>query len=101
MKLFNGQVQTIGDNLWHMKFQKPFYGTVVAIRDKILLEAIKKKKFLLVECENGQEVVDPKTWIKEGKRIEKVFKIPERPMVLYERAIKLGEVKPVEAFMRF
>ncbi len=43
----------------------------------------------------------PEAWKKEGKRMEKVFMFPDRPMVLYERAIGLGEVKPVEAFIDF
>lgn len=102
MQLYNGQVQTLGNKLWYMKFQKPIYGTVCAIRDRILKDAMKAGKLLLVECPGGQEVVSPKTWLTEGKRMEKVFKIPDRPMILYERSIKLvNEPKPVEAFLDF
>jgi hypothetical protein len=98
MELFNGQVRTIGVRYWYIKILKPIYGDCVAIRSRIIDEAIKKKKLLLVEVNGKIEMISPKLWKKEAQKISKVFKIPECPMILYQRTIRYASSKPLEAY---
>lgn len=65
------------------KVQKPIYGLCVAIRDKVLNSAIKKKTSIRAEWNGEVYIIDPKKWVKTGERMEKVFLIPDRPMVLF------------------
>lgn len=99
MTLYNGQVETIG-NYWYMYIRQPIYGTNVAIREKILTDAIKRNKRIIVQCPHGEQIIDPKTWKKTAKKISKVFLIPDRPMILYQGNITyVEELKPKEAFL--
>ena len=41
----------------------------------------------------GCEVVDPKVWKETGKRIEKVYLIPDHPMILYGNTVHVQEIK--------
>ena len=66
------------------KINKPIYSTYIAIRDKYLNKAIKYKTQCRVEIPQGVYIVDPKKWIKTGRKKEKVFLIPDRPMILWE-----------------
>lgn len=98
MQLFNGQVQTVGP-YWYMFIHKPIYGTCVAIRGAILDKAIQLNKRIVVQCPHGEAIIDPKSWKKTAKRIEKEFKIPGVPMVLYQAELPYKEeLKPIEAF---
>lgn len=100
MILFNGQVRTVGKHYWWMEIDRPIYGNVVAIREKILKEAKKNKKAIVINSPGCQEVVSPDMWIERSKRIEKVFKIPDRPMVLWQGEVKQEDnPKPIDAFM--
>lgn len=67
-----------------IKINKPIYATYIAIRDKYLDQAIRLKTHIRVEIPQGVYLVDPKKWIKTGRKQEKVFLIPGKPMVLYE-----------------
>ena len=98
MQLFNGQVSTVGLKYWHIRINKPIYGDCVAIRSRIIDEAIAKQKILLVEANGKLEKVHPLTWKKESQKIEKVFKIPECPMILYQRTLRNISDKPLEAY---
>jgi hypothetical protein len=66
------------------KINKPIYGTYIAIRDKYLNQAIKLKTDLRVTIPQGTYIVNPKKWIKTGRKQEKVFLIPDQPMILWE-----------------
>lgn len=63
--------------------KKPLYGTYVYIRDKYVDMAIKHRTMLRISIPQGTALVDPKEWKKNGKRMEKVFRNPNEPMVLY------------------
>lgn len=64
--------------------QKPLFGSYVYVRDIYLKQAIAEHKNLsIIIPSQGQFEHDPRAWIKTGKRMEKVFKIKNRPMVLY------------------
>lgn len=73
--------------------RKPLYetdeGDFVYIRVERLNEAIAHKELLEVETPRTVARIDPYKWKKEGKRMEKVFKIPNRPMILYGGVVPL------------
>jgi hypothetical protein len=97
MILYNGQVRTVG-RYWYIKIYKPIYGDCVALRSRIIDDAIKFDKTLLVEVNGKIEKVTPRTWKQEAKKIEKIFKIPECPMILYQRTLRNITDKPLEAY---
>ena len=68
----------------NIKINKPIYGTYIAIRDKYLNQALKLKTDLRVEIPQGTYIVNPRKWIKTGRKQEKVFLIPDQPMILWE-----------------
>lgn len=88
------KVRVITKSLWAFHIDKPIYGTCVAIRDRILEDARKAGVQMLLTCPGGKEIVNPSKWMKSAKRIEKVFLIPEHPMVLYQGFIKPEMVIP-------
>jgi len=63
-------------------FHKPLYDNYITIRESILRRAIKNHRLLKITIPQGTAIVDPVEWLKTGKRMEKVFKIPDKPMVL-------------------
>ena len=63
--------------------KKPLFGTFVYIRDKYVNLAIRLGVPMRVTIPQGTALVDPVKWKKEGKRMEKVFRNPNEPMVLY------------------
>jgi hypothetical protein len=70
---------------------KPIYGTNVAVRDKYLKQAIREHCDITIKTTVDGKVyectVSPLRWIMEGKKMSKVFLIPDRPMVLYQNDI--------------
>lgn len=76
--------------------KKPMYGTYVYIRDKYVDMAIKMKTKLRITIPQGVALVDPLEWKKNGKRMEKVFRNPNEPMVLYggHVPLKLEDKQP-------
>lgn len=66
-----------------VEIKKPLYGNFVYINLKVLNTAVRQKQKVEVCLPNGCAVIDPVEWVKTGKRMEKVFKFPDRPMVLY------------------
>ncbi len=74
--------------------KKPLYGTFVYIRSEVVEKAIKAKVMLSITIPQGTAVVDPVKWKEGSKRMQKVFKIPTRPMVLYGNSVPI-EVPPV------
>lgn len=85
---FYGQpVEDHGDH-WKVRVYRPIFDTYVALNEKLLNAAIKAKVDIWVFTKGGEERLDPRIWKKEGKRMEKVFRIPTQPMVLYQRYVK-------------
>lgn len=84
---FYGQVVTENGDLWVTEIRKPIYGTCVALNERLLNEAIRKGKKILVKCPGAEETIDPQEWKKTAMRIEKVFRFPDRPMILYQKLI--------------
>lgn len=72
-----------------IEIKKPLYGSFVYIREEFLKKAMNQNTFLKVTIPQGQYLVDPRTWMASGKRMEKVFKIPTRPMILWGNEVKL------------
>lgn len=62
---------------------KPLYGNFVYIREEIINRAIRQGAMLEVKIPKGKAIVDPSNWKKNGKRMERVFKRPNEPMVLW------------------
>jgi len=72
-----------------VNIHKPLYDNFVNIREKYILEAINRGEPLRIIIPQGSAVVDPRWWMKNGKRVEQVFKIPDRPMVLWGNYVPL------------
>ncbi len=72
--------------------QKPIWkGTDlinIGIRETFLKSAIKKREPIEVVCGDKRAYIDPKTFMKTGKLIEKVFKFPDNPMRLWQNNVK-------------
>lgn len=62
---------------------KPVYGTFVYIRKSYLEQAKEEGTDIKIECPGHVCIVNPQKWIDEGQRIDKVFKIPDHPMILW------------------
>ena len=88
---FYGQKVDKVDGMWVTKIDKPIYGTCVAINEKILDMAAFFKVKLKIICPGAEEVVDPKEFKKQARRIEKVFRFPDDPMILYQKSIGLPQ----------
>ena len=82
-----------------VEIKKPLYGNYVYVRDVFLHAAIKRGGKLKITVPNGSAIVDAKEWMK-GNRMEKVFKDPKNPMILYGGNVPIpgekGEIKVVE-----
>ena len=70
--------------------EKPLYRNFVYVRDLYLNKAISRGERLKVTIPEGTAIIDPKEWMKTGKKMSKVFKRPEEPMILY------GNVVPID-----
>ena len=78
--------------------EKPLYDNYVNIRDIYLKQAAREGIPLRIVIPQGEALVDPREWVATGKRVEQVFKIPNKPMVLYGNFVPLkNEVKVEEA----
>ena len=73
---------------------KPVYGTFVYLREATLQKAIRNNEPVEVTIPQGVAIIDPKKWIETGKRLEKVFKIPNQPMLLIGNSVPLEDIKP-------
>jgi len=81
------------NNFVEINIHKPLYGTYVYIRNKHLDYAMKHEIPLKVTIPEGTYIVsDVFEWIRTGQRQEKVFLIPDKPMVLWGNHLsKMGE----------
>jgi hypothetical protein len=75
----------------HIK--KPVYGTKVYINKSVVDKAIKNRMMLEIVIPQGRGIVDPKEWKARGDIMKKVFKYPDRPMILYGGNVPLPETK--------
>jgi hypothetical protein len=67
------------------------------LNQKVLDCAIEQNKTLVVSCPNGAERISPAEFKKKSMRIEKVFRQPNNPMVMYQKSITpLTPIKPKE-----
>jgi len=73
----------ITDNYIEITIFKPLYGNFCYIRDSYIRESKRTGKKLKIKLPNGTGIMSADEWMDGAKRIEKVFKIPEKPMVLY------------------
>jgi len=80
--------------------QKPIWekdGVInIAIREKTLINAIKKRESVEVIWNDMVAFINPKEWIKHGTLIKKVFKFPDNPMRMIQGTIKLEPPKTEE-----
>lgn len=68
----------------------------VGIRDKYIWKAKREHKKLKIECPQGFKIVSPEAFLKSARRVEKVFRFPDRPMVLYHYKVYFDSMNPVE-----
>jgi hypothetical protein len=68
----------------------------IAIREKTLLEAIRKREPLIVVWGEKRKAISPEDWLKNGTLIEKVFLIKDTPMRLRQNTIHFDEPKTAE-----
>ena len=66
-----------------IEIRKPLYHNFVRIRDKYINQAIREGKQLRIKIPQGVGIHDPAEWKRTGKRVEQVFLIPDRPMILF------------------
>ena len=68
----------------YVDIRKPLYDNFVYIRyDKYIRQAIDRGAKLKIRIPQGIGIHDPEEWMRTGKRMEKVFKRPDEPMVLW------------------
>lgn len=79
-----------------IEMEKPVFGSKYYIRDKYIDIAKKRKLKLVLKTPDGIATYTPKEWLKGADRMEKVFKIPECPMILWGKHIKEDVFKRIE-----
>lgn len=85
---FWGQPVLVNGDTWQIEIRKPIYGNCVALNGKLIEAAIKAHAKLEIHTPDFQETVDAKTYKEQSQRFEKVYLIPERPMVFYQRTLR-------------
>ena len=76
--------------------RKPIYGTYVGVRDKYIFKAKREHKKLRITIPQGEVIISPEKFLRGATRIEKVFKIPTHPMVLYCNTLHLDKHNTIE-----
>lgn len=76
-----------------INIKKPIHSTYVGINETKINQAISLGEMLEITIPQGTGTADPIEWMKTGKRIEKVFLYPDRPMVLYTNYVKIVDTK--------
>ena len=71
------------DNYINVYIQKPVYSSFVYVRDKYLKQAKREGKHLKISCPIASCIVSPDEWLKDAQKIEKVFLMKDRPMILF------------------
>lgn len=80
-----------------INIHKPLFGYTACVRRESLMEAIRNGVKVELTIGDRTELIDPKEWMETGQRVEQVFKIPTRPMVLYRNSFKVKTVKQIMA----
>jgi hypothetical protein len=81
----------------YVDIRKPLYDNFVYIRyDKYIRQAIERGAMLKIRIPQGVGIADPQEWMKTGKRMEKVFKRPDEPMVLFGNRVIIIKPKTEE-----
>jgi len=70
-------------NYINVDIKKPIYGNYVGVRELYIWKAKREHKMLRITTPNGTTTISPTRYLEGATRIEKVFLIPDRPMVLY------------------
>lgn len=86
-KYFYGQAVEDDGVSYYVHIKKPIYGHCVAINRAIIQAAITNGRLLVVSCPGASEVIPPRAWVNRARRIEKVFRRPDEPMVLYQATV--------------
>lgn len=96
MQTFKIQGQEVVDTgeVWRIHIKKPIYGHCVAINAAVLMKAHALKRRIIVSCPGAEEETTPQEWMWKGQKIQKVFRIPDQPMTLWQAHI--GGSKPEE-----
>lgn len=92
MKNFVSKTQ----NTIRIKAEKPHADGRFYIRDKYLREARNTGRKIVVEHDGNKFMFTYREWMEEAKRMEKVYLIPDRPMVLFGNYLKRFEMKKPE-----
>jgi hypothetical protein len=79
-----------------IEIREPLFGNFVYIRDKYIREAFETGSFLKITTPHGTGYHSPKEWMKDAKKMEKEFKIPGKPMILYGNHARYDGVEPRE-----
>ena|SRR3990167_11562578 len=66
-------------------------GSFVYIYDKYIKQAQREKKYLRITVPDGIMVTTAKKWLKGANRMEKVFKIPSQPMILFGNYVQVAQ----------
>jgi len=69
---------------YEVYINKPIYGHCVALNEDIINHAKRHNRLLLVKCPGASQLLSPQAWIDKSKRVLKVFRRPDQPMVLYQ-----------------
>lgn len=80
----------------YVHIRKPIYGDYVGIREKYIWKAKREGKKLKIRIPQGTAIVSPSKFLRGAKRIEKVFKIPDKPMVLYCNHVHVDKHTPLK-----
>lgn len=76
-----------------VEIKKPLYGNFVYINESQLNKAISLGEKIEVVVPKGRAIIDPVEWKKNGKRMEKVFLFPDKPMILWGGNVPLPPSK--------
>jgi hypothetical protein len=69
---------------------KPLYGQMYYVRDTYIKQAVKQHIPLRITTPEGSGEYWPKDWMKDAKKMEKVFNFPNNPMILWGNYVKVG-----------
>ena len=75
---------------------KPIYGQYVGIRDKYIFKAKREHKKLRITIPQGEVIISPEAYLRGATRIEKVFLIKDKPMVLFCQTLHLDKHTLIE-----
>lgn len=76
--------------------KKPLYGSFVYIRDTVLRQAVRRGNQIKITIPQGTMIHNASNWIKSGKRMEKIFKRPDEPMILWGNNVFKSETSKSE-----